>query len=486
MNKPIVSFCIATYQRYEVLNELIQEILSVESDEMEIVVCDNKSEDGSIEKIMEIKDRRLKVYINPMNVGSALNIHESLDKGSGEYLFYVNDRDNVDKFKISKLIEILKCLKKADVAFAKCVPVQNAIEPYQIFEGGKDALVMFACKLDHPTGYIFRRDRWREIKNRRYFFKNQKYGNYPITQVAAILAQSQKGALIFGDICDWNRHRIDFSVVKSGYYSDRADKRLYYSPEVLSEELKIGYYFLKKIGVSEEIRNQILLDRYKMYLSICVKEYRNLVSDPMHTAHYNFYPPQDFWHVFKTSMINGKKIWINTIGLVKNNQMRSSINEITRKEYVNYFQIVWDNFCCKVTKKQERNRKDIEIFKREEILKTYERWVNILLRKKAISEYLLTNNYCHVAIYGMGRIGKQLFQEFHGAGICVDYIIDKNLSKSYEKYENVRCYNLCSDLPYVDIIIVTVSSEAEEIIIELNKRVPWQAKSINDILFVIT
>lgn len=484
MDMPIVSFCIATYQRYEVLNELIQEILSVDTDEIEVVVCDNKSEDGSIEKISKIEDGRLKIFINETNVGSSLNVHESLDKGNGEYLFYVNDRDNVDKFKINKLIEILKCLKKEDVAFAKCLNVKNEIEPYRIYEGGKDALVMFACKVDHPTGYIFRRDKWHEIQNRRRYFEDQKYGDYPITEICAILAKNQKGALVYGDICDWNRRRIDFSKVKSGYYNNRIDKRLWFTPEVLYRELKIGYYFLKKIEVSEEIRNQILVERYKVYLYWCVSGYKTMISDPANTDHYNFYPLQDFWHVFMTSILNGKKLWFNTSSLINDKQTSSLINEITRKEYASYFQIVYkDKFCHGVNKK---SAKDTEIFNREEVLKTYERWVNELLKNKMISEYLLENNYCHVAIYGMGRIGKQLFKEFQLTEIYVDYVIDRNMSKSCLYYENVPCYNLSPNLPYVDVIIVTVSSEAEKILIELRDKVKWKAISINDILFVMS
>ena len=486
MKIPIVSFCIATYQRYEILNELIQEILSVDTDEIEVVVCDNKSEDGSIEKIKDIKDRRLKVYINERNIGSSLNVYESLNKGNGEYLFYVNDRDNVDKFKIKKLIEILKCLKKEEVAFGKCMELQNEMEPYRIYKGGKEALVMFACKVEHPSGYIFRRDEWRKIKNKRRYFENQKYGNYPITQVAAILAQSQKGALIYGDICDLNRRRIDFSVVKSGYYNDRSDKRLWFTPEVLFEELKIAYYFLKKIGVAEEIRDQILLERYKEYLYLCVTRYKDMISDASNTSHYNFYPAQDFKNVFTTSIINGKKIWSNTRSLIRDKKMRFLFNEITKKEYINYFRIIYrDNFYCKLTKGQERIQRDLELFKREEALKTYERWVNVLIKKKMISEYLLANNYCHVAVYGMGRIGKQLFKELQEAGVGVDYVIDQKLSKSCQLYKDVPCYNPSYNLPYVDIIIITISSETEKIVMDLRDKVKWQVKTIHDILFVV-
>ena len=122
VDKAVVSFCIATFQRYNLLAELVREILSVDSDKIEVAICDDHSQDDSIERIRQIQDPRLKIFVNDNNIGSLPNICEALDKGEGEYLFYVNDRDNVDPFKIKALVEILECLKKDDVAFAKCIP----------------------------------------------------------------------------------------------------------------------------------------------------------------------------------------------------------------------------------------------------------------------------------------------------------------------------------------------------------------------------
>ena len=61
MDKVIVSFCIAAFRRYHELNELIQEILAVKSDKIEVIVCDNRSSDGSVEKLEKIVDDRLKL-----------------------------------------------------------------------------------------------------------------------------------------------------------------------------------------------------------------------------------------------------------------------------------------------------------------------------------------------------------------------------------------------------------------------------------------
>lgn len=488
MNKPVVSFCIATFQRYEALYELVQEILSIETDKIEVVVCDDKSSDDSVRKMRKVEDSRLKVYVNNENVGSSLNIYEALNKGNGTYLFYVNDRDNVDKFKIKKLIEILEVLETENVAFAKCVAGQNLLEKYHIFSAGKDALIQFACKIDHPTGYIFRKVNWDKIKNKRVLFENQNYGDFPITQVSAIMAKNDKGALIYGDICDLKRHRIDFTKVKSGYYKKRRDKKLWYTPEVIFRELRITWRFLKKLKVQENVRNQILLTRYTDYFHWSVIEYKATIADPVCTAHYGVYPSQDFFHVTMTSVLNGMKLWTGTAFLLwkENMQLCSQINCVTRNGYVDYFEGLYKTIVIGHNKKiSENEKKENELYKREQLLKTYEKWIDAILAKKMISRFLLENGFGSVAIYGMGRIGRNLLKEFQNSDIKINYIIDQSMSKCSNYYEGVPLYNISRGLPYVDLIIVTIPNEAENIIVELRKNSKWLAKSINDILFVI-
>jgi glycosyltransferase involved in cell wall biosynthesis len=489
MDNIIISFCIATFERYKILKELILEILSVDSQELEIVVCDDCSKDDSVQKLRNIQDLRLNIYVNNSNVGSSQNIYESLERGKGRYLFYVNDRDNVDKFKIEKLIKILKELEKQEVAFAKCHATGgwNA-DNYRIYKEGEESLLQFACRMDHPTGYIFKRDYWKSIKNRKALFEKQIYGDYPITQVCAIMAKSHKGALIYGDICDLKRLRIDFTKVKSGYYVKRKDKRLWYTPEVIDRELKIGQMFLKKIGVQKDIREQILINRYVEYLSWCVTGYKDRITDPVCTAHYNYYPPQDFFHVFFASIVNGIKLWGRTslLCIACKKELRVLINKATRQEYIRYFKYVLA-YKLHIGEKtaKEYEKKNYELYKRDEALKTYESWMNAMIDREMISESLFNHGYHHIAIYGMGRIGKHLWKELRNSKVHVDYIIDQKLSQEAPYYEDVNCFHIESNLPPVDVIIVTISGESEKIMEELRKKVKWQVKTINDILFAL-
>lgn len=486
-DQPIVSFCIATFRRYEILKELIEEILSVRSDKIEVVVCDNNSQDGSIEKIRKIKDSRLRIYVNEINLGSSLNIYESLDKGNGEYLFYTNDRDNVDSFKVEKLVEILEALKKDDVAFAKCHVTGGNTEKYHVFDAGKDALLQFSCRIDHPTGYIFRKKIWKKINNRRKLFENQSYGDYPITQICAIMAKRYKGALIYGDICDLQRSRINFSREKSRYYEGRKDKRLWYTPEVIFREIKTGQKFLKKIGVEEEIRKQILVNRYSEYLGWCVSGYKDKIKDPVCTVHYNYYPRQDFFHVFTASILNGIKLWNKMLFwcMTENRKSVSQINNILQAEYLQYFRyILGSRLHVKMTAVKLK-QKDDEITKREAVLNIYENWVDALISGKGISEYLVKSGYCQVAIYGMGRIGRHLYKEFRDSDVCVNFVIDQKLSRQARYYGDVPCLDSGMDFPYTELIIVTVASEANQIIDELRKKVTVPIRTIDDILFVL-
>lgn len=344
MGNIVVSFCIATFQRYEILMELVMEVLSVANDKFEVVICDNYSLDGSFEKIRKIKDDRVKIFRNEENLGSLANFCRALNHGIGQYLFYINDRDNVDAFKITKLISILEQIKKENVAFAVCSETVNLEDDYKIFHAGKEAILEFSCKIGHPTGYIFRRDIWHKINNRTLLFEKQCYGDYPYTQVCAIMAKRYNGAYIFGDICDTRRERIDFSKIKSGYYQGRRDKRLWYSPEVQWRELFIANKFLKKIHIDEDVLNEMLIRRYKKYLYREVIEYKDIISKPLNTSHYNLKISQNpFWVIWK-SFTNGIYLWRRMLRFCIDNQKSETcryVNLQTKKVYSLFLKKYW-------------------------------------------------------------------------------------------------------------------------------------------------
>lgn len=143
---------------------------------------------------------------------------------------------------------------------------------------------------------------------------------------------------------------------------------------------------------------------------------------------------------------------------------------------------------CLIKKKyiyNEYYKNKILTERQEEVLKSYEQWINTIQKGKTIEAFLLENNCTSVAIYGLGRLGKHLYKELIQSKVKISYIIDRKYNGEKNFYGQVPCYGLNKNLPDVDLIIVTVPSEADNIILELKNYTTSKTRSIKDILFAI-
>lgn len=110
------------------------------------------------------------------------------------------------------------------------------------------------------------------------------------------------------------------------------------------------------------------------------------------------------------------------------------------------------------------------------------KWLWLKLQNKSIGIYFKNQNYHNVAIYGMGKIGKRLYEELSQiSNISVKYAIDKN-----KKISNVLpILSLEEELPDVDIIIVTNNYIYSQIYELLKKKTNSPIVSIDDVIFGI-
>ena len=92
MNKPLLSICIPTYNRAEIVFECVQDCLKIPCDWIEVVVTDNCSTDDTGERLSQIKDSRLKYFRNEKNIGY-VNLSKCMTNGSGEYSLLLCDED---------------------------------------------------------------------------------------------------------------------------------------------------------------------------------------------------------------------------------------------------------------------------------------------------------------------------------------------------------------------------------------------------------
>lgn len=125
------------------------------------------------------------------------------------------------------------------------------------------------------------------------------------------------------------------------------------------------------------------------------------------------------------------------------------------------------------------------IVKQEEVLRVYEKWMDVFQKGKLISRYFFDNGFHKVAIYGLGRLGKQLYDEMIISEIDVVYVIDNVYGLTNKFYGRTPCVHPESELPEADLIIITIPGEKKQIHAQLCKKVSCPVKSMEDILFVI-
>jgi len=97
---PLVSVLMTAYNCEKYIAEAIESVLASTFANFELIIVDDCSSDSTmaIAKSYELKDRRIKVFKNKINLGDYPNRNEAASFAKGKYLKYVDadDRINID------------------------------------------------------------------------------------------------------------------------------------------------------------------------------------------------------------------------------------------------------------------------------------------------------------------------------------------------------------------------------------------------------
>ncbi len=87
MVKKLVTILIPVYNRANLIEQTINSALSQTYHNIEVIVVDNKSTDGTWEILQRIaiKDKKLKIFQNEKNIGPVKNWKRCIDNATGEY-----------------------------------------------------------------------------------------------------------------------------------------------------------------------------------------------------------------------------------------------------------------------------------------------------------------------------------------------------------------------------------------------------------------
>ncbi len=108
-----LSICLPTYNRKNNLRDAIEALIAIpyfKSGEIEIVVSDNASNDGTQEMMLQYVAARsnIKYYRNETNEGVNVNIYKALILGTGIYRKLCNDTYSFKDGVLEKMVECIK------------------------------------------------------------------------------------------------------------------------------------------------------------------------------------------------------------------------------------------------------------------------------------------------------------------------------------------------------------------------------------------
>lgn len=109
---PLVSVCVPTYNRAEKLEHAIRSALAQEHANLEVVVCDNGSDDETpaVAQRLRRSDERVRYLREERNRGPTANMNLALREARGDYVMLLGDDDWLDDGYVSGCLEALRRL----------------------------------------------------------------------------------------------------------------------------------------------------------------------------------------------------------------------------------------------------------------------------------------------------------------------------------------------------------------------------------------
>ncbi len=154
-----ISVCMTTYNGEKYIHKQISSILEQIDRDDEIIVCDDRSSDSTVDILSSFKDERIKIIINERNLGFSRNFSKCISLAQGDLIF-ISDHDDIWlPHKVEKYLKIFQ--EQSDV-----VSIMSNMEIID-----ENDLVTNSRFLDLKSGYSNRV--FRVVKN---FAKSTYYG----------------------------------------------------------------------------------------------------------------------------------------------------------------------------------------------------------------------------------------------------------------------------------------------------------------------
>ena len=96
MNDKVLSVCIPTYNRSNILKNTLSNLVTQDISRIEIIISDNASTDETYEVVKEYGEYGIKYFSNSKNKGFTYNLIKVMEYADTDYLTLVSDEDDVN------------------------------------------------------------------------------------------------------------------------------------------------------------------------------------------------------------------------------------------------------------------------------------------------------------------------------------------------------------------------------------------------------
>jgi GT2 family glycosyltransferase len=120
---PPVSIIILNYNGGRFVEKCLRSVLNTDYPNFEVIFVDNSSTDGSVELVNKLfgDEPRLKVIVNPRNLGFALGNNIGSKHASGKYLVFLNNDTVVERGWLNELVKVAESDPKIGIVGCKVI-----------------------------------------------------------------------------------------------------------------------------------------------------------------------------------------------------------------------------------------------------------------------------------------------------------------------------------------------------------------------------
>ncbi|MCL7945686.1 glycosyltransferase [Marinobacter sp. ATCH36] len=213
--KTLISVVVPAFNRVEYIRETVESVLSQDYDQVELIVVDDGSTDGTYEILLEYAEKgdlKLLTHPNRANLGQSVALNRALENASGELIAILDSDDIFLPGKLRSQAEYLQAHPEVGLVYGMGEAVDengrwlyNILSPDHIEPNDPNA-VLLDCYFSLPVNALVRRSFYERIGGFEEGFRAAQDHDMLIR-----LAESTKFAFIPVKVFQYRRHSDSIS-----------------------------------------------------------------------------------------------------------------------------------------------------------------------------------------------------------------------------------------------------------------------------------